>query len=204
MSQVSALTSRISKMPLAEVTAEIQKIRAAPYPKLPPSIEAMLPKTPEEKKIAFREANPVYAASLETFQTRMEELTKKVEEKPINWDKFKKYVPAPIVDHLKAEHTRKAEYLAKIKNPEPIMNLYYRALLEESIVRQEEAEQAALQLWEVCAQIDKIEKLKADLSTVTIDEIHERFPEIAAQVNKDIENGVWNIEDLPEEVEEHH
>lgn len=51
---------------------------------------------------------------------------------------------------------------------------------------------------------EKIKALEARLPTITVEEFLDEYPEIRAKINHDIDNNVWNIEELPEEEEHHH
>lgn len=54
-----------------------------------------------------------------------------VQVKPVPWDKYKKYLPAPIVDHIKAEYDRKVDYVKRASDRSAAVELCNRAWLEQ-------------------------------------------------------------------------
>jgi hypothetical protein len=201
----TALIQQIAKMTPEEVTAKIAAVKAQPW-KLPKGMAETLPKTQQGALNRLRVLNPSLGVRVEKLINTVSPPQKErpTPISPIPWAKYAKYIPKPILDHMKAEHERRVEYAMKALDPKPLADLYNRVRLEEMIINRERVAQLTEEHERLQPVISQIEDLVARLPTLTVNELLTKNPTIDAEIQQEIAEGEWAPHGRIHEEEHHH
>jgi len=199
-----ALALQIAKMSSEEVKTKLAEAFATPW-KLPTSesFQWTLPKTTDERLSALRMANPASAMKLEA-QLRALNPPQVKPPPPIPWNKYEKYLPKPIIDHIKAEYDRRVDHVNRTFDPAPFEDLFNRLKLEQVITAKEQVAKLSEEYDKITPELDKINQLIDELPDLTVEELLLRNPSLDAEIQQEIADSEWAPEGRMIDEEHHH
>jgi len=202
-----SLALQIAKMSSEEVQNKLTEVLASPW-KLPKSktFQFTMPANTEEALAQLRMINSSSAGKLEAQIRALNppNATQLKEPTPPNWHKYEKYLPKPVVEHVKAEYDRRMDYINRAFDPAPVIDLYNRIRLEELINAKEKVARLSEEYDRIIPEIEKVNKLIDELPNLTVEELLLRNPEVDTEIQQEIADSQWAPEGRLHEEEHHH